>query len=185
MSSDYYFAAVYADWSGFNVSILEVNNFDKPDKIRLLESETVDYFSHQAIIDTILSLTEKTGKLLTVNSTQPSAANLHSNFIGVIKNKNPDLDKDLRNFCPRWRISSYESKDIDRSLCNLVNKFSVGLEVSPHLKQAIEKDTRCRSIDLISHRLRALILLCDRWGDYMRVGLPTYQPQPPRGIVVG
>jgi hypothetical protein len=98
MSQDYYFAAVYGDWSGYNVSLLEVNNIDRPTKIRLLEAQTVCEFSHQGVIDTICSLADGSGKLALERENQPSLLNLHPQFKGVVMNENKGLAEDLRRF---------------------------------------------------------------------------------------
>jgi hypothetical protein len=72
------------------------------------------------------------------------------------------------------------------SLTNVANKINSGdLEVAAKLKHRILRDLQCGDINSISHQLKALILLCDKWGDYMRLGITRSSHYEPLIGVVG
>lgn len=168
--NDYYYAAVFADHRGYNVSLARVNNVDtRPDIIYLVSSVSSPILSNQSIAQTLDEAIE------TIN--QPSDYLKNEKVIAVVTNYNKNLQGALfRHFKGKKHIQSYSSKDISQSLYGVAEKIGSGkLKVKATLARDIQIDLQQTDETNISHQINSLIIISDAHGKgwFRSLGLPV------------
>jgi hypothetical protein len=126
---NYIFASVFANWTGYNVSIFEVDNINANGQFNLIESITSDMLSPQGIADII-----KPYMPLEI---------LDKMFIGVYINDNDVVSRYLRKMlsCKVGYLRKPQPKYLENTLCEIPIRITDGkLKVSPHLSGIIESD---------------------------------------------
>jgi hypothetical protein len=153
---NYIFATVYADYTGFSVSILESNRKDDIDEIRLHDSVVSNILSAPDIVDIIRPWTE---------NSEPNKI-----FTGIYVNSEPKTFKQVFDILKCRGSVLRPSRDIERSLCDLSTRSRNNtLRTTPELKGVIESESRYLSPTDIPIRIRSLLQVIDNWC-YLREG---------------
>ena len=165
--NDYYYAAVYADHRGFNVSLARVNNVDNPGIIYLISSVSSSILSNKAIGE------ELDRAIASIN--QPTDYLKSEKLVGVVTNENKNLQVALFSHFGRLKhIKSYSSKDISASLYKLAESIGSGkMMVKSSIARDIHTDLQQTTETEISARVQSLILISDTHQWFRSLGLPV------------
>ena len=167
--NDYYYSAVHATHTGFNVSLARVNNVDKPDIIYLISSVSSSILSNKSIAEELDNAIE------TID--QPSDYMKKEKLVIVLTNENKNLQMALFSHFERNKhIQSYSSKDVSQSLYGLAEKIGSGqLMVKSSIAKDIQIDLQQTTDTDISARIQSLILISDTSGKgwFRSLGLPV------------
>lgn len=149
------FASVYADYTGFNVSIVEVDNINLDGKFKLLKSINSNRLSIEGITEAIEPFILKE-----VTDTR---------FIGIYINQNRLVAEHV------WKSLGCEGgylpppRDIDTALCNIALKINSGnLLVASELSGLIQADLQGTELDKVPLRIAALAQFSEHWGAFKR-----------------
>ncbi len=156
--NDYYYAAVFADHRGYNVSLAKVNNIDTPDIIYLVSSVSSPILSNQSIAQTIEDA------IATID--QPNDFMKLDKLVGILTNDNRNLQDSLyKHFRRGKHIKSYTSKDLSQSLYGLAEKIGSGkLMVKAEIARDVQIDLHQTTDTEISHQIQSLIIISDTHG---------------------
>lgn len=156
--NDYYYAAVFADHRGFNVSLARINNVDSPDIIYLISSVSSPILSNKSIAEELDNAIE------TID--QPNVFMKNEKLIAVVTNENRNLQMALFSYFEKKKhIQSYSSKDLSQSLYGLAEKIGSGqLMVKASLARNIQADLARTTETEISHQIQSLINISDTHG---------------------
>jgi hypothetical protein len=148
---NYIFASVFANYTGYNVSIIEVDNINNDGKFKLIQSVNSDRLSIEDIADIIRSVIP-----LEIRDTY---------FIGVYVNQIKQVAEGI------WKNLSCKGgylappRDIDAALCNISLKLNSGhLLVSPELAGVIQADIQRTKLDDIPLGIASLVQISEHWG---------------------
>ena len=165
--NDYYYAAVFADHRGYNVSLARVNNIDNPDIIYLISSVSSSILSNKAIA-------EELDKAI-ANIEQPTDYLKNEKLVGVVTNENRNLQMALFSHFERNKhIKSYSTKDISQSLYGVAEKMGSGkLMVKSSIVRDVHTDLQQTTDTDISARVQSLIIISDTHRWFRSLGLPN------------
>ena len=165
--NDYYYAAVFADHRGFNVSLARVNNVDIPDIIYLISSVSSPILSNRSIAEELDNAIE------TID--QPNDYMKNEKLIAVLTNENRNLQASLfGHFKKKKHIAKYTSKDISQSLYGMAEKIGSGkLMVKATIAKDIQIDLHQTTDTEISHQIQSLIIISDTHHWFRSLGLPV------------
>ena len=167
--NDYYWAAVFADHRGYNVSLAKVNNIDNPDIIYLVSSVSSPILSNQSISKALDDAIEMID--------QPNEYMKNEKLIAVVTNENRNLQASLFGHFKRKKpINAYSSKDISQSLYGVAESIGSGkLMVKATLAKDIQIDLHQTTDTEISHQIQSLIIISDTHGKgwFRSLGMPV------------
>jgi hypothetical protein len=160
---NYIFASVYANWTGYNVSIIEVDHLNNDGKFLLHSSVNSDMTSIEGIADIIRPVMP-----LDVRERM---------FIGTYFNKNIEVAQGV------WKLVGLKGgyllppRDIETALCSVSLKINSGkLLVASELTGVIHADIQKTKPDDIPFRIQSLVQVSEHWGMFKIGG--KYPDQP-------
>jgi hypothetical protein len=163
---NYIFASVYANWTGYNVSIIEVDHLNNDGKFLLRSSVNSETLSVEGIADIIRPVMP-----LDVRERM---------FIGTYFNQVRGVSDGV------WKLVGHKGghlpppRDIEAALCNISLKINSGqLLVASELTGLIHADIQKTKPDDIPLRIQSLVQVSEYWGRF-RVG--GRYPDPPQYI---
>ena len=165
--NDYYYAAVYADHKGYNVSLARVNNVDNPEIIYLISSVSSSILSNKLI-------SEELDKAI-ASIDQPTDYLKNEKLVGILTNVNLKLQTALfSHFNRNKHIKSHSSKDVSQSLYGLAESIGSGkLMIERSISKDVQIDLRQTTDTEISARVQSLILISDTHNWFKFLGLPV------------
>ncbi len=165
--NDYYYAGVYANHRGFNVSLARVNNVDNPSIIYLISSVSSSILSNKEIGE------ELDNAIASID--QPTDYLKNEKLVGVVTNENKNLQLALfTHFNRNKHIKSCSTKDISQSLYGVAEKIGSGkLTIERSIARNIQIDLQQTTETEISARIQSLILISDTHHLFRSLGLPV------------
>ena len=159
---NYIFASVYANWKGFNVSIIEVDHLNNNGKFLLHSSIDSDRLSIEDIAAHISPII-------------PSDAR-EKRFIGVYFNQIRSVAEGVWGLLKCKGGYLAPPRDVGTSLCNISLKINSGeLLVSNVLSGVLHSDIQRTKPDDIPLRIASLVQVSDFWNG-MKFGAGQDKP---------